>query len=160
MKHLALVTFIVFLAGGLAACQPENVKPEMTPLQLQAIQSHEFETNKNIAFASVLSVFQDLGYIVASADKDTGFITASSPAKQTVDWLFTGNTYASSTKATAFVEELRPGITKVRLNFVATNKSSGMYGQSSEKDQPITDAKPYEAAFNKIGDAIFVRSGK
>ena len=154
--------FLLFLAPLilLTGCQqPGNVQPEMTSLQIQAIQSKEFETKKNVAFASVLSVFQDLGYIVSSADKDTGFITASSPTKSTHDWLLTGNKYDSNTKATAFVEQLRPGYTKIRLNFVVTNKTSSAWGQKSEADKPITDPKVYQNAFAKIGDAIFIRSG-
>ena len=30
-------------------------KPEMTPMELQAMQSHEYETTKEILFASVIS---------------------------------------------------------------------------------------------------------
>ena len=54
-------------------------RPQLTSLEIQSIQSREFETAKPTAFAAVLSVFQDLGYIVESADKETGFITAKSP---------------------------------------------------------------------------------
>lgn len=133
--------------------------PQKTSLEMQQIQSREFETTKEIGFASVVSIFQDLGYIIQSADKDTGFITANSPTKNTKDWLFTGNNYNTQTKATAFVEQIRPGFTRVRLNFVTTTQSSAWYGQTGTEDQPIQDAAIYQKAFEKIEDAIFVRSG-
>lgn len=152
----------IFLAAAImlipAACS-SGPKTEKTSLEIQSIQSREFETSKETAFASVVSVFQDLGYIVQSADKDTGFITAGSPTKNTKDWLFTGNNYNTQTKATAFVEQIRPGFVKVRLNFVATTQTSAWYGQSGQEDQPIQDEKVYQTAFEKVGDAIFVRSG-
>lgn len=132
-------------------------RPQLTPLEIQSIQAREFETAKATAFASVLSVFQDLGYIVESADKDTGFITAKSPTSGDVSFL-TGRTYQSATKATAFVEELRPGHTKVRLNFVVANQASSRQGQISQRDEPVLDSQTYVNAFDKIEDAIFVRS--
>jgi hypothetical protein len=146
-----------FVVGGCATPK----KAQETPLQLQAFQAREFETNKTTAFGSVLSVFQDLGYIVASADKETGFITASSPAGlKTNFWEALGGIQTSGqTKATAFVEEIRPGFVTVRLNFVDARKKSSMYGQSQELDKPILDPKPYEVAFARIGDAVFIRTG-
>jgi hypothetical protein len=132
-------------------------RPQLAPLEIQAIQSREFETAKPTAFAAVLSVFQDLGYIVDSADKETGFITAKSPTSGGFS-LLTGQTLQSATKATAFVEELQPGHTKVRLNFVVANQASSRQGQVSQRDEPVLDTKIYVNAFDKIEDAIFVRS--
>lgn len=63
------------------------------------------------------------------------------------------------TKAMAFVEEIRPGFTTVRLNFVSTKKSSSAYGREAQRDTPILDPAPYQIAFDKIEDAIFVWSG-
>lgn len=155
MKNIFLAAVIMLIP---AACGSAP-KAEKTSLEMQSIQSREFETSKEIAFASVVSIFQDLGYIVQSADKDTGFITANSPTKNTKDWLFTGNNYNTQTKATAFVEQIRPGFAKIRLNFVATTQTSAWYGQSGQEDVPIQDEKIYQTAFEKIGDAIFVRAG-
>ena len=154
---------ILVLAGfaclGTGCVVPPQVTP--TPLQLQAIQAREFEAGKTTAFNAVLSVFQDLGYIVASADKETGFITASSPSGSTTGiWgVLGGSQSTSQTRATAFIEEIRPGFTTVRLNFVETTRQSSTNGQTSDFDQPIFDSKVYEAAFARIGDAVFVRVG-
>lgn len=142
----------------LAGCMPAT-KKQPTSLQIQAFQTKQFETSKTIAFNSVLSVFQDLGYIVQSASKDTGFITASSPTKnQTGFWdAMAGVAASGNTKATAFIEEIRPGHAQIRLNFVSTNHMSSAYGRNSEQDTPILKPKVYQVAFDKIGNAIFIR---
>ena len=160
MKKKLLCTMLIGSSILLGGCV-STAKPQKTSLEIQAIQSKQFETEQGIAFASVLSVFQDLGYIVKSADKDTGFITAQSAAKNSTSFLLAmaGSSSNSKTNATAFIEPLKAGTTKVRLNFVVSNSSSSRYGQSSDNDYVILDPKVYENAFNKIGDAIFIRTG-
>jgi len=142
----------------LVACASKRVSE--SPLQLQSFEAREFETSKTAAFGSVLTVFQDLGYIVASADKETGFITASSPSgTRTRFWEAIGGVLTSGqTKATAFVEEIRPGFVSVRLNFVNALRRSTFYGQTNDVDRPVLDPKAYEAAFERVGNAIFVRT--
>jgi hypothetical protein len=160
MKSLVTVSMLVIFSVGISACAtPKKIAP--TSLQIQAFQSKEFEANKSVVFGSVLSVFQDLGYIVSSADKETGFITAASPAgNKTNFWEALGGVSTSAhTKATAFIEEIRPGFSTVRLNFVDAKKTSSMYGQSSDNDKPILEPIVYQAAFEKIGDAVFIRTG-
>ena len=151
---------VAILCIGLWAAGCSIAPPAPTPLQIQAFQTQEFETQKRIAFGSVLSVFQDVGYIVQSADLDTGFITAASPTGSKSSWweLLDDTTSSAQTRATAFVEEIRPGFVTVRLNFVESDRRSSKEGQTTDRDTPILDPKAYQAAFNKIGDAIFVRS--
>lgn len=156
MKLLALFCGCMLL-GACATVQ----KPALTPLQIQAIQSKEFETDKNIAFGAVVSVFQDAGYIVQSADKDSGFITAASPAtEKTALWgLLTNSSTSAQTRATAFVEQIRAGFVTVRLNFVNAVRTYGSNGQAMDHDQALLDPKVYQSAFDKIDSAIFVRMG-
>lgn len=134
-------------------------KPALTPMELQAIQSKEFETTKEMLFASVMSVFQDLGYTVESADMPTGFITAASATSNRANfWDVVGGVSASgNTKATAFVEPMASGRARVRLNFVNSKESSTIYGQSRKNDKPILEAGPYQVAWEKIDEALFVR---
>jgi len=130
----------------------------MTSLQIQAIQLKEYESTKEIVFPSVVSVFQDIGYIISNADLETGIITAESAAENNPAMaFFFGVSVVKQTKVTAFVEQLG-STTRVRLNFVEIEKSSSRYGQNDRKDIPIMDTKIYQNAFNKIGDAIFIRS--
>lgn len=142
-----------------------NKRPAKTSLELQAIQAKTFEADKKSAFNSVMSVFQDLGYIIGSASIDTGFITADSPNQRDTSGgalmaaLFAGVRTEQKTAVTAAVEEVTPSATKVRLNFVTRQKQSGAYGQAASEDTPIEDPKIYQNAFDKIGEAIFIRKG-
>jgi hypothetical protein len=42
---------------------------------------------------------------------------------------------------------------------VNARRRSTFYGQSSDVDVPVLDPKAYAAAFERIGDGIFVRNG-
>ena len=146
---------LVFLTG----CVPPS--PALTPLQIQSLQTREYEHDKAIVFASVMSVFQDLGYIVNSADLDTGLITTESPATSNNNMLtvlWAGVTSVEQTRATAFIEQIGDR-SRVRLNFVASRRDSGIYGQTDRQDTTILDAAVYQNAFERIENAIFVRVG-
>lgn len=151
--QLAMIGIIFVLVG----CATTSA-PNLTPLEIQSLQTREYEQGKDIVFPSVISVFQDLGYTVKSADIATGLITAESAAKSDAAskfWLGVSN--VSQTSATAFVESIGK-MTKVRLNFVASSKKSYGYGQSDRDDTPILSAEVYKNAFERIESAIFVRS--
>lgn len=134
-------------------------KPKLTPMEIQALQTKEFETTKEILFASVVSVFQDLGYQLDNADLGSGFITASSETKnKTSFWDALAKQSSSGfTKATAFIEQMPNGTSKVRLNFLNSKSSSGQFGDS-KRDKAVLDPQTYAAAWEKIDEAIFVRS--
>ncbi|MCQ8185520.1 hypothetical protein [Parvularcula maris] len=135
----------------------------LTPLEIQSMQTRSFEAEKSETFASVMSMFQNLGYTIRQADVSTGFITAESTAETSTNMLelaligARANRYTSSTRATATIEEMN-GETRVRLNFVNARKSSSGWGQNSSDDKPVLDAEVYTNAFNKIENELFVRS--
>jgi len=149
----------------LSACATDGNAPEKTSLEIQSFQSKQFDTDKKTAFNSTMSVFLDLGYVVNSASLETGFISVESPLKG-ADGMkaFLENISnlrsEGKTAVTAFVEELSSKSTKVRLNFVQRDKTLREYGQQSNREKPILDPKVYESAFNKIGDAIFIRTSQ
>ena len=134
--------------------------PAMTPLEIESLQSREYENSKMVVFASVVSVFQDLGYTIKSADKETGFIMAESAASSdTASKILLGVSNVSQTSATAFIEQIGSH-TLVRLNFVTSSKKSSSYGQTDREDTPILDVRIYRNAFERIESAIFVRSDR
>ena len=144
----------------LSSCVSFPLKPQMTPLEIQAMQTRQYEEGKDIVFASVISVFQDLGYTIKSADKETGLITTQGLATSDTGYNLWGITSVNrQVQAVAFVEVIRDK-TNVRLNFVATKSSSGVYGQTERNDSAILDANVYQNAFEKIENAIFVRSAQ
>ena len=132
--------------------------PQMTPLEMQALQSREFETSKDNLFGAVMTVLQDLGYQVQTADVQTGFITAISATQNKTNFLeaFGGSRSSGNTKITTFLQSLPNGSTRVRLNFLNTKITSSAYGQSAQNDKPILDATVYNTAWDKIDEALFV----
>jgi hypothetical protein len=113
---------------------------------------------------SVMSVLQDLGYILENADKDVGLITATSPARSpgkllTPHLIVNGEPIVSTTqaRATAVVEEVRPGVTSVRLNFVVSRYSEGN-NFSTTRDDQVLDAETYRTVFDKVNGAISARA--
>lgn len=160
LLHTSVIIVSTIIALNLTGCAVGQQKPQMTPLEVQSIQTREFESSKKIVFASVISVFQDLGYTIKNADNDTGLINAESTTQQDMNWQpFAGVILMEQTVATAFVEEIR-NRTRVRLNFVTTTQSSSAYGQNSREDVAILDATVYTNAFERIENAIFIRSGE
>jgi hypothetical protein len=151
-KLIVLSALSISLLVGCAQ-QPVSTK---SPLELQAVQSKEFETTKKVAFAATLSVLQDLGYIVDAASLETGLITAKSPTKQGFV-IFVGQVM-KNVKTSVFVEEIKPGITKVRANFVNSQKSSSGYGMQGERETPIETPDTYQDFFTRVQQGIFIRS--
>ncbi|MDC1159838.1 hypothetical protein OAS96_03870 [Candidatus Pelagibacter sp.] len=151
--HFFIPLILIFLAG----CETTKPTINLTPLEIQSMQSRSYDTGKKIVFPSVMSVFQDLGYSINSADINTGLITAESTAdsnKMKKFWL--GIAEVSQTKVNAFIEEIGSE-TKVRINFVGTKKESSWYGQDDREDTQILSPEPYQNAFEKIENAIFIR---
>ena len=156
MRKFYLILPLIFLF--LTGCETTKPTVNLTPLEIQSMQSRSYDHPKDVVFPSVMSVFQDLGYSINSADMATGLITAESTAdsnKALKFWL--GITKVSQTKANAFIEEIS-GQTKVRINFVITNKKSDWYGQTDREDNQVLTPEPYQNAFEKIENAVFIRS--
>lgn len=158
-KIFSILAVITALSLGATDAEAKK-KPQLTPMELQALQSKEFETTKEILFASVVSVFQDLGYQLDNADMGSGFITATSATTNKTSFLEAISSQRSSgnTKATAFVEQMPNGMAKVRLNFLNSKISSSAYGQSNKNDKPVLDPLTYGTAWEKIDEALFVRN--
>ena len=114
-----------------------------------------------------MSVFQDLGFIIDDGDFDTGLITATGLSIRhemgmgdVFSKLFAGVDTRGFTerRATAFVEKMPSGLIRIRLNFVdniATVAGAG----SARHSRPVEDPVFYQATFEQIDKAIFVRSG-
>ncbi|MGN6690096.1 MAG: hypothetical protein ACTHJU_04040 [Sphingopyxis sp.] len=152
----------VLIGISVAAAQIPAVakdKVELSPLQLQAMQTKDFEASKETVFASVMSVLQDAGYRVENADLATGIITGVGSSKgKMVYSLWSG--FGKSKKSpivSSYIEQLGP-MTRVRLNFVMAKVKSTLYGSQPQDEEPIVEAAVYQDAFNKIDQALFIRS--
>jgi hypothetical protein len=128
-------------------------------LELQQIQTRQYEVSIEFLFPSVITVLQDSGYIIQSADRGTGLITAVGSAKSKTTYnIFWGfGKKKRSPFVSAFVESRSSGSSRVRLNFVLSETKSRGYGISSSDDEMVTDPAVYQDAFEKIDKEIFVR---
>lgn len=159
-----LIPFLatLFLVG----CAAPASKPAKTSLEIQAVQARSFEADKATSFKAVLSVLQDLGYVVQTASMDTGVITAQSPTQQdtsgsaTLAAIFNKVRTEGRVYVTASVEDMNAKQTRVRLNFVDKKFRSAVGGQQATDEKAIQDPTVYEAAFEKIGEAIFIRNAQ
>ena len=155
MRNFILTIPLLILTLMGCVTEPEI---NLTPLEIQSIQSRDYDKGKDIVFPSVMSVLRDLGYSIKAADIVTGLITAESTAESNQAmkvWL--GITQVTQTNANVFIEEIKSK-TKVRINFVNVVKESSGYGQEDRTDKQILDPTPYRNAFEKIDSAIFIRS--
>jgi len=151
LKQLPVVLCLLVFAG----CQSTAPKSQtMAPLEIQSMQTRAYSEGKDVVFPAVVSVFQDLGYNVKSADIASGFINAESPAETRTVW-FSGR-HVGKTVATAFVENVGAR-TRVRLNFVFTEHVFMGMGSEKQKDEPVLDAQIYSNAFERIDNAVFIR---
>ena len=159
----ALLTVVA--TTSLSGCITIGTPSQPVPLQNPVMQTQEFDADKSVTLNSVMSVLQDFGYILETVDDNLGLITASSPARRPGKFLspqlmINGEPVVSTTQAhaTAVVEEVRPGVTSVRLNFVVSKYSEGS-NFSTSRDEQVLDAETYRTIFGKIKEAIFMRAG-
>lgn len=153
MRYVILaVGFAVAISSGAVA----KKAPEVTGMELQQIQARDFEATKDMAFASVMTVLQDAGYRIGSADRDTGLITgtASTSGKATYNILFGMGAKKMTPIVSAYVEARGPRNSRVRFNFVMTEAKSR---KSFSNETPITDPAVYKEAFEKVQKEVFVR---
>lgn len=127
-----------------------------SPLALQSVQARNFETTKEIAFASVVTVLQDAGYIIDSADLFSGFVTGTSPTRA-AGAKKKAKRKKTYTKVTVFLEQLNDETTRIRLNFVSIYEKYNLSSEHLRSDTPIVDPLIYQNTFEEISKAIFMR---
>lgn len=159
MKKLAIAAIGISIALGSAPAYAKDKKAELSPLQLQAMQTKDFEASKEMVFASVMTVMQDAGYRIENADLATGIITGIGSSKgKMVYSLWSGFGKSKKTPiVSSYIEQIGP-MTRVRLNFVMAKVKSSLYGSQPQDEEPITEAEVYQDAFNKVDQALFIRT--
>lgn len=157
VRHMLLAVAAVGLTVSPQAGFAKK-KLQMSALQVQEMQTKDLEADKTTAFSAVMTVLQNSGYRIGAADRETGLITGVASTNTKMTWLpFVGFGKSKKTPVvSAFIEDISPSITKVRLSFVMTKASVNGFG-GGEDEEPILDAAIYQDAFEKIEQAVFVR---
>ena len=135
MRSVLAAAAVVSLVSSSAVIAGKK-QPEVTGLALQQIQARDFEAPKSVTFPAVMTVLQDAGYRIASAEKETGLITGTASTNSQMSWRLFGG---------------------IRLNFVLAKTRSSLYGMSSSDEEPMDDPAIYQGAFEKIEKEIFIR---
>ncbi len=126
-------------------------------MQIQAYQSHEFETTKRIAFDATMSILQDAGFIIESADFETGFITGKGTTQSRLD-LWWGP-MSEHVRMTAFIEQRTSSLARVRLNLVESSQRKSVWNLAQDviNEVGIRDPQAYQLLFEKMDQTIFVK---
>ena len=134
------VTSLVAGTLGLLGCSTTATFSEKLSLEMQEYQSKFFEIDKKTAFISTISVFQDLGFIINSANYEIGFITADNFDMQI---------------ATASFEDYEKSI-KIRLNFKLKTTNNSLLSNSSAL-YLSDERRVYDRFFDKVEETIFIK---
>lgn len=153
-----MIRAVIF--AGITLALTSCVTPPPAPqsqLEIQAYQSRDFETNKRVAFDATMSVLQDAGFIIESADFDTGFITGKGPSKSRNEF-FVG-TVTEHTRMTAFVEQRTSTAARVRFNLVETQHRQSAWNENQEvvEENAVRDPTAYQKLFEQIDQAVFIK---
>lgn len=104
-----------------------------------------------------MSVLQDQGFTIESADFETGFITGKGTSQSHYNvWLGAMNDHA---RMTALVEQRNAAISRVRINLVEFEqpKSAWSPAQGVINETGVRDAAVYQTLFEKIDQAVFIK---
>ena len=139
MKQLFFLAIILCLPG----CA--TVQREPNTADLAILKQRLFEVHKKDAFASVMAVFQDLGYDIVHTDMATGFIRGKQ-SWTTGDGIWMP-IIRHSKSVTAFIGELGEKRICVRLNLFVDKRN-------------VLNEDAYEEVFDRISSEInFLKNG-
>jgi hypothetical protein len=135
--------------GGLSLLRHhEQPQPNLTPLEIQSLQTREYTASKEKVFSSMISVFQDLGYTISIVDSKSGLIQAKGLLNS-----------SDHINAAAFVES-EGNKTKIRLSFVKVIKISHRHRGVKKDSTQVLDATLYQNTFEHLESELFIRSSR
>ena len=183
MKNRNTIFLLLLLCITLCGCasvRDANSNREKTNIDIQAMQIRQFDCSFKDAFASVIDVFQDQGFIIQTSDSNIGLIVAKGSTKNIANSQHKPN-YRHSGKnpvdknsylvCTVRIEEIATNMTSIRVSFAnetsdhlvhnAPNhnglKKRGGCNRTKNSRKFIEDKKFYSNFFEKIDKSIFVR---
>ena len=158
MKIFITTCALFCLAAPAYAASEKPV--EMGALQKQQMQTREYDASMDVVYPSVVTVVQDTGLTITTSDRTGGILTAVAPLKSKTYYnIWYGVGKKKRTQSTSFFIEPRPNNrTRVRLNITNGELKRQMSGfERSDSQDTVLDPAIYQAVFEKIDQAIFVR---
>ncbi len=174
----------VGIIGLLSGCAAPP--PKMNSLQIQAMQTRDFNTSKTKAFNAVMTVFQNDGYTIGTANKSTGYITGkgltqSNPfvdqygrmsssdggfASGMLDFMAAGEVENGrhqpihtnySIAASAYVTPVKTGKKPTtKIRISYIQKKVVSGGDTNKTSTQVLDPNLYQEAFNDIRQQLFI----
>jgi hypothetical protein len=144
-----------------------------TPVELQAIQTREFEADKARLISVFITVFQDQGYSIDNTDLATGFIAAKMPTEKkalTASEVFPESPFAkvnpdlvtnislvSDRSISVLVSEISSNRTRARVTINSKLRLTG--GPDFEMYDGIdSGASRYQFIFSRAQQGLFLKS--
>ena len=131
---------------------------QLTPAEMKAISTKQFEANYDVVFKSTISLLQSEGFLVDDTDRETGLINAS---KRIEKKSFGYSENASTSKIGFYIDPVNDDLTEVKLtiyegSFSKTAAWASSYGQQQTKNKEsiVQDATIYQTWFNNLRGEI------
>ena len=158
MKFLLVPACAICLLSGCVTVDSVfgELDPQVSAVELQALQTREFEGTEAQMFSATIGAFQSYGYAIQSADRATGLVIAKTTSDATLN-SFTGLTRVEYDKATAFIEKVAENRMKVRVSIVKYVSAKSGYGGGGEKEAMRTKPEMYQKIFTKIEESLFLK---
>ncbi|MCB0319405.1 MAG: hypothetical protein KDD60_00685 [Bdellovibrionales bacterium] len=148
-------------------CVQKPVEPQKTQLQIRQFQTRSYNSrDTKQVMKAVLNALQDEGYLVKSADKDLGFISASkevdveSGGERFFATLFAGANArfkkSSQMEASANISEFGK---ETRVRMIFQTKVVDNFGSPVSAAQ-IEDEAFYQNFFAKVDKSLFIEKEK
>lgn len=142
MRPSPVQSFVVLtlLSSACTAPKPSTnlLAPSEAQTKLRSIQSRTFElSDRLVALRGVMSVLQDLGFVIERANDELGLVTGAK---------FAEPNYLDVVAITVTVRPQEGGKFLVRVNAIYNNK-------------PIDDAEVYQNFFAALERSLFVNRG-
>lgn len=149
LKPCIAIIFTLYLAG----CVPVQ-QTQLTPLAVQSLQTGTYDgVSKRDLFNASVTTLQDLGYIVDSADFDTGFVTAHNLTP------FSDRRFGD-TRITLFVTETSDEDSRVRIN-IEKSREIATFNRAQPTQvvySAVLEPDIYQTLFSRIGQNVLTDS--
>ncbi|KPJ67983.1 MAG: hypothetical protein AMJ43_00775 [Coxiella sp. DG_40] len=161
MRKFLLILLSPILLYGCAS------QPQLNPLQIQAMQTQEFSVTKRQAYDATVTVLQNEGYEIKSANFDTGIVTAQSP---TIQKFFKGRSHNTISAFVTKTQKQGKTVSRIRISNMLTRElpqtetsfiaGSFIHTKSgiNTKDEQVLDPEFYKEIFKEIRQQLFVAS--
>ena len=127
---------------------------QLTPVEMKAISTKQFEANFDVVFRSAVSLLQSEGFLVDHTDRETGLINAN---KRIEKKTFGYSENASTSKIGFYIDPVNDELTEVKLTIYegSSSKTAGWassYGQQQTKNKEsiVQDATIYQTWFDNL----------